>query len=124
MGYEIGYINENGEINPPIEQGSTFWLEFTVTNIFTDGGATAALTGQYRPSLTGAHVDMVGTILSITPELLSCRISLTAAVTEELTPGSGFWDCELTGIVNDDVSFVLKPLGAANRCLVVGEATE
>lgn len=125
MGYEIGITEDpTGEKVPPIEQGSTFWLEFTMTNIFTDGGASAVLTGQYRPTLAGADkTDMVGTILAVTPELLTCRLSIAADITATMIPGKGFWDCEITGVVDDDLAFVIKPLGSGNRAIVKAEAS-
>lgn len=123
MGYDIGYPNERraSQLNPPIEQGSTFVLDFTVTNIFT---GTPTLTGQYRPVLDGAgHTDMVGTVIVAT-ELLSCRLEIDATTTAAMTPGRGFWDCELTGTVDGDAAFVLKPFGAGNKAKVVAEATK
>lgn len=123
MGYDIGYPNERKPsiTNPPIEQGSTFVLDFTVTNIFT---GTPTLTGQYRPTLSGsAHTDMTGTV-TVATALLTCRLEIDAATTAAMTAGKGFWDCELTGTVDGDVDYVLKPFGAGNKAIVKGEATK
>lgn len=127
--YEIGYYNEDtGEENPAIEQGSTFLLTFTADNFFTD---VPTLTGQYRPSLGGTPaVDMTGTVAVVpadpqagTPERLLCNLTIAADDTAVIPPGSGVWDCELTGSYAGDAAFVFKPLGSGVRAKVKGEST-
>lgn len=121
--YEIGYYNPDIDaINPPIEQGSTFELNFTVTNVFANAGAGAVLRGKYRPGTVDGTpaVDFVGTIVSTTALLLTCKLTLSATTTAAMTPGTGFWDCE----IQDSAGFVLKPLGSANKAKVIAEVTK
>jgi len=75
MGYEIGY-DEDGVIDditrPPIQQGSTFILDFTVTiadgvdSFFSNSGAGLVLRGQYRPTpKSETAFDFVGEVVSV-----------------------------------------------------------
>lgn len=138
MGYNIGYPNETNSyiINPAIEQGSTFELDFTVTlpaaimARFCEGrvvtGALDTGTGvraKYRTSLSSIDTtDFTGTITKTSNAILTCKVVLTSVQTAALAKGNGFWDCE---IYNDDVvPFVFKPLGCGNKAKVIGEATK
>jgi hypothetical protein len=137
MGYDIGYYDVINRVdNPPIEQGSTFILDFTITlpaNImamFCEGrvvsGALDTGTGlraKYRTSLDSvSSVDFAGTIVKTSTTLLTCSLKLTSVQTAGMVAGKGFWDCEL---YNDDATpYVFKPFGAGNKAKVVGEATK
>lgn len=134
--YEIGYENpDTGIENPPIEQGSTFELFFTIVlpsyimvnfleGRVIDGALDAgtSLRAQYRNPLSSpTNTAFVGTVTKVSNTTLACKLVMDSAKTAALTPGKGFWDCEL---VNDDaVPYVFKPFGAGNRCRVNGEAT-
>ena len=122
--YNIGFYNEqNGDINPPIQQGSTFELTFTCTDVF--GGTLAndlTVTAQYRPITAEAtHTDFTCTVLSRANGLVSVKLVIPSDVTNTMTPGNGRWDCEIAD--NATPPYVLKPLGSNNRAKVVAEVT-
>jgi hypothetical protein len=137
MAYHIGYPNpDTGLINPPIEKGSTFILDFTVTDVFADDDAGATppllpaltLRGQYRPVIEGVTVTefictavrIPATItVPIVPKHVACRLRLNPDTTKDMVAGNGFWDCEL----EDSTGFVMKPMGYANKAKVVKEVT-
>jgi hypothetical protein len=134
MAYHIGYPNpDTGETNPPIEKGSTFILDFTVTDIFAADNpaavspllASLTLRGQYRPTVDGSdHTDFICTATRVAATAtvakhIACRLSLTATTTTGMIAGNGFWDCEL----EDSSGYVMKPLGYSNKARVVKEVT-
>jgi hypothetical protein len=134
MAYHIGYINpDTGLTNPPIAKGSTFILDFTVSDIFADDDPGAVspllpvltLRGQYRPTVDGSeHTDFVCTATRVAatatvPKHVACRLLLTATTTAGMTAGNGFWDCEL----EDSSGYVMKPMEWANKAKVVKEVT-
>lgn len=130
MGYEIGFENDQGNINPPIEQGSTFKLTVKFPNIFTDDGVNATVRAQFRPKIEKTeHTDFTCTITSRTVTAgdvqgyITYDIVMAATVTAGLPPGVGYWDTEIIGTVGSDTAYVYKPCGAGQRCLVVAEAT-
>jgi len=130
MAYNIGYPNETDSYitNPPIEQGSTFELPFTVTlpaaimEYFTTP-KTVSIRASYRTSLSApTKVDFDGaSVKAISATVLDCKLTMDSDTTAGLTAGNGFWDCEIYN--NDTPPYVLKPFGAGNKCKVKGEAT-
>lgn len=136
--YHIGYPDSDDAsiLHPPIEQGSTFELAFTITlpqavmSQFCGGDYTAALDNgtdiqaQYSSDLTATATtaDFTCTISKIDNATLYCTITLDSEASAGLPVGKGYWDCE---IFNDaDPAYVLKPLGSGNKCKVVAEATK
>jgi len=97
MGYNIGYINETDAYitNPPIEQGSTFELPFTVTLPadlmvhFLEGRVIdgvidtgTVVRAQYRsPISSNTAVAFTGVISKVSNTTLSCKVSLTSVQT-------------------------------------------
>jgi len=117
--YNIGFAEGDGEETPPIKQGSTFVLSFTVSNIFAEGGVGTTLRGQYRTSYGATEavdfdctVEVVAAVAETadTPAVesyLDCTGTLSADVTDGMAPGPGVYDFEL-----EDVSgFVYPALG-------------
>ena len=139
MGYNIGYVNSQDAsiTNPPIEQGSTFELPFTITlpaaimskftvseNINGALSAGFGIRAQYRTTLNAATgIDFTCTATKQSSQILNCLVVLGSDQTTNLTAGCGFWDCEL---YNNDYTppYVFKPFGAGNKAKVVGEATK
>ena len=122
--YHIGYENENGIVSPALEQGSTFILNFTITNIFAQGDTVDSLIirAQYRPTtittesfFTFDECD----ITSVTPTLVTGVVRMSANITKNIEAGPGFWDCE----IEDSTGFVVKPFGCGSKCLVLAQAT-
>jgi hypothetical protein len=103
--YDIGYENMDGEINPPIIQGATYQLPFTVTNVFAAGGVGCTLTGNVVIGVA-APVSFTGRVLSVTADILSCILTLSATVTLSMNVGSGYFTTKIA----DSSGFVLEPL--------------
>lgn len=129
--YHIGYPNsdDSSTINPPIEQGSTYELDFTVTlpaaimAKFTTPN-TVALRASYRTSLdSSTKTDFTTCTVSATSAtVLTCKIVMSSVTTATLSAGRGYWDCELYN--TEATPYVFKPLGSGNKAKVVGEATK
>lgn len=125
MAYDIGFKNPStGLVNPAIEQGSTFVLDFTITDIFAPDPAVLTLSACYRKSIKSADKTEFDVTLSRTPAvppatfgLVTCKLGITAAVTKLMAPATGVWECEIA----DDTGFVLKPFGCANKAKVLAE---
>lgn len=118
--YDIGYENpDTGQLNPPIEQGSTFRLPFTVNNIFANGGVGCTIRGQLRTTYDAtAKTDFTAAITTTTAELLTCLASLSATTTAGMAAGTYVYDIE----IEDTTGFVLKPL--RGRAIVLPEVTK
>jgi hypothetical protein len=116
--YNIGINGDDGMSGPPIIQGSTFQLPFTVTNVFSAAGVGATIRGQLRTDYTAsADVPFSCAILTATADLLTCMATLDATTTAAMTPGKYVYDIEIQG----EDGFVLKPL--RGRALVLPEVT-
>jgi hypothetical protein len=94
--YDIGYPNETGRLNPPIKQGSTFRLVFSVTNIFADNGAGCVIRGQLRKdynATTATDFDA-----EITETIADAEIGTEIVFANGV--GSGFIDLTPGALVN------------------------
>lgn len=111
--YDIGT-----DPNPPIIQGDTFQLPFTVTDVWVAGALT--IRGQLRTSYTdAADVPFTCAVLSrnaatgTTPATVSCMATLSATDTAAMSAGSYVYDIE----IEDTAGFVLKPLRGKAKVL-------
>jgi hypothetical protein len=67
--YDIGYQNASGVMSPSIQQGDTFKLPFSVTNIFANGGVDCVIRGQLRTDYDApTAVDFVSEIIETIPD--------------------------------------------------------
>jgi hypothetical protein len=118
--YDIGYPDpRTGKPTDPIEQGATYRLPFTVTNIFSDAGVGCLIRGSMKltfDAVTG--VDFNCTILTTTPDLLTGLIELDATSSAPLVPGEYVYDVE----IEDASGFVQKLV--KGKALVAPEVTK
>ena len=138
MGYAIGFPNERNSAieNPPIKQGATFELYFTVilpasimvnflAGKLIDGELNATLRAKYRTLLSDAAgvAFTTATLTKASNTTLNCYLAMDSGTTAALPDGKGFWDCDIVEtVVPPAVPYVFSPLDVGNRCRVKAEA--
>lgn len=111
--YDIG-LNDT----PPIIQGSTFSLPFTMENIFANGGAGCTIRASLRKTYdTATSYSFTAEISTTTAETLSCLLSLSATASAAIPAGGYVYDCE----IEDATGFVIKPL--RGKAIILPEVT-